>query len=148
MSPKRQQILNYFRQVAQNENNQLASKEAKASPFDGIINPNDKFRVLLIQPESAGDLLLITSLFKSIRERYPRPDWAFYVSTKPEYKEILEGNPYMDKWFPYSPVLDNHGFLVGTANNEKYFDVAMHPYFRTQKLIDYWNSPNEKGALI
>jgi glycosyltransferase involved in cell wall biosynthesis len=133
----RKSIENYFRQVALKEN---ASQNKMA--FEDILNKDDKGRVLLVQPESAGDIFLCTALFKSIRERYP--DWAFYVSTKREYKGIIDGNPYVDKWIEYNPMMDNLLWLEGNAFHNGFFNVAYLPYLRTQKVGDYWHNGVDK----
>lgn len=146
MSPKKQQkrqeVLNFFRQTAVQEN----QKNQKIN-FEDLLGRNDKKRVLLVQPESAGDVFLITSLFRSIRERYPRPEWTFYVSTKKEYKEILDGNPYLDKWIEYQPIFDNLIWLEGKNDHNGYFDVAYLPYLGTQKLLDYMHHGIDKIAF-
>ncbi len=100
----RQQLTNNFRQVAINELNQQ-----KKFNFEDLLNKKDKGRVLLTIPESAGDIFLCTSLFKSIKKRYP--NWSLYVSTKREYKQIIDGNPHVDNWIEYSPFLDNQIML-------------------------------------
>lgn len=133
----REGIEKYFRQVALNEN---ASQNKTA--FQDILNKNDKGRVLFVQPESAGDIFLCTALFKSIKERYP--DWTFYVSTKKEYKSIIDGNPYVDHWIEYNPMMDNLLWLEGNAYHNGYFNIAYLPYLRTQKMADYWHNGVDK----
>lgn len=128
----RKDIDTYFRQVATQENKK---NNVNQIPFDALLNPNDKGRVILVQPESAGDIFLLTSIFKSIKERYP--DWAFYVSTKAEYKELVDGNPYVDKWLEYHPSMDNSLWLEGNSTHNGYFDVAYLPYVLTQRSIAY-----------
>lgn len=122
-------IENYFRFKANQENN-----EQQKISFEDLLNKNDKGRVLLVQPESAGDIYLCTALFKSIKNRYP--DWTFYVSTKKEYKAIIDGNPYVDKWLEYIPMMDNLTWLEGNAYHKGYFDVAYLPYVQTQKVVN------------
>jgi glycosyltransferase involved in cell wall biosynthesis len=136
----RKQIEDFFRQTAMREN--AANNK---SSFEDQLNKDDKGRVLLVQPESAGDILLITALFKSIKERYP--DWTFYVSTKREYKGLIDGNPYVDKWIEYNPMMDSQIWLEGNAFHNGYFNVAYLPYLRTQKLADYWHNGVDKIAF-
>lgn len=126
---KRQEIVSYFYQVAATENNKNQKVE-----FGDLLNKNDKGRVLFVQPQSAGDVLLCTALFKSIKERYP--DWALYVSTNKEYKSIIDGNKYVDKWIEFQPVFENIHFLEGNSANKGYFDIVYSPYWQTQKLIN------------
>jgi glycosyltransferase involved in cell wall biosynthesis len=133
----RQDIENFFRQTALQKN----ATSHKIS-FEDFLNKDDKGRVLVVQPESAGDILLLSSLFKSIKERYP--DWTFYVATKKEYKEIIDGNPYVDKWLEYNPMMDNLIWLEGNAHHKGYFNVAYLPYVQTQKVLTYMHNGEDK----
>lgn len=135
----RRDIEDYFRKVAFAENQKSQATQIK---FEDLLNKEDKGRVLLALPESAGDIFLATSLFKSIKERYP--DWAFYVATKPQFREIIEANPYVTKWIEYNPMMDNLVWLEGNANHNGYFDVAYLPHASTQKFITYYHGGVDK----
>jgi len=136
MSPqkaqKRQEIVNFFKQTALQEN----QKQQKID-FGDLLNKNDKGRVLFCLPESAGDIFLATSLLKSVKSRYP--DWTLYVATKPEYREILDGNPYVDKWIEWQPIFNNHIWLTGNNVHNGYFNVAYDVASATQKLLNYYH---------
>jgi hypothetical protein len=136
----RENIEKYFRQVAIQENNQNLKID-----FGDLLNKDDKGRVLLVQPESAGDIFLCTALFKSIKERYP--NWAFYVSTKREYKDIIDGNPYVDKWIEYNPMMDNLLWLEGHAFHNGYFNIAYLPYLQTQRITNPTHNGVDKIAF-
>jgi hypothetical protein len=141
-APK-EQIENYFRQTATQE----IQKNNKVELAD-IFDKDDKLkRILLVQPESIGDIFLITALFESIRYRYPRDKYKFYVATKPEYRDIIDGNPYVDKWIPYSPIMDNAIVLEGGMGNKKICDIVYHPYFSTQRLLSYMHNGEDKIDL-
>ena len=135
----REQIENFFRQTAMKENQQ--NQQTQVS-FDSFLNPNDKGRVIVVIPESAGDIFIITAIFKSIKDRYP--DWALYVATKAEFKEILNGNPYVDKWLEYNPMMDNLTWLEGSNTHNGYFNVAYLPYILTQRVICYRHNGQDK----
>ncbi len=138
----RQTIDNYFRQVAAQEN-------GKNQPVDfgETLDKNDKKRVLCVLPESIGDIVLATSLFKSIRERYPRPEWTFYFATKPEYFELLDGNPYLDKVIPYLPQMDNLVAMEGQGGHKGYFDVVYPIHAGTQRFLNYLHNGTDKHDL-
>lgn len=138
----RSQIEDYFRKVATGKNQENGAKQV---PFDYFLNKDDKGRVLFVQPESAGDILLTTALFKSIKERYP--DWPLYVATKPEYKDLILGNPYVYKWLEYNTMMDNHIWAVGNAGHKGFFNICYQPYFGTQKILDYLNNGEDKIDL-
>jgi hypothetical protein len=133
----KEQIENYFRQVAQQD---LAKK--KEIKFEELLDTNDKGRVIYVMPESAGDIFLSTALFKSIKERYPT--YSLYVATKSQYKDILDGNPYVHRWVEYHPVMDNLIWLEGNSQHDGYFDIAYLPYSCTQKMLNYLHNGIDK----
>lgn len=135
----RESIENYFRQVAI----QTSQKENVSNfSFGNQLNPNDKGRVIIIQPKSAGDIFLVTSLFKSIKNRYP--DWALYVATEQKFKEILAANPYVDGWIEYSPLMDNYAWLEGNSLHDGFFNIAYQPYLQTQRQIAHNHNGQDK----
>lgn len=135
----RQQIEQYFRQVAIQS---IQEKENKNKKFEDLLDKNDKGRIIVVQPESAEDIYLLTSLFKSIKDRYP--NFSIYVSTKKEYKDIIDGNPYVKKWIEYSPIMDNFVFLEGNNTHNGYFDIAYLPYLNTQKNSSFTHNGIDK----
>jgi glycosyltransferase involved in cell wall biosynthesis len=134
---KRQDIENYFRNVALKE-----SEQNKQVKFEDILDKNDKGRVVYVMPESAGDIFLSTALFKSIKNRYP--DYSLYVATKPQYKDILDGNPYVHRWIEYNPIMDNLIWLEGNNQHDGYFDIAYLPYTCTQRNLNYLHNGLDK----
>ena len=128
---KRQDIENYFRQVASQEN-----QKNKKIEFEDLLDPNDKGkRVLYVMPESIGDIYLSTSLFKNIKKQYP--EYNLYVATKPEYFEMLEGNPYIHKLIQYIPQMDQLVWLEGAGDHQGYFEIAFLAHAGTQRFLDY-----------
>ena len=134
---KRQDIENYFRNVALKENEK--NKQVK---FEDLLDRNDKGRVIYVIPESAGDVFLSTALFKSIKNRYP--EFSLYVATKPQYKDILDGNPYVHRWLEYNPIMDNLIWLEGNNQHNGYFDIAYLPYTCTQRNLNYLHNGLDK----
>jgi glycosyltransferase involved in cell wall biosynthesis len=138
----RKQIDQYFRQVATQK---IQEKDGKTKSFEDALDKNDKGRVIIVQPDSAEDIYLLTSLFKSIKENYP--DWSLYVATKPEHKGLIDGNPYVHKWLEFSPVMENIIFLEGNNNHKGYFDIAYLPYLTTQKFPSFMHNGIDKIAF-
>jgi glycosyltransferase involved in cell wall biosynthesis len=134
----RESIEQFFRNTAFTEN----QKAQQNTSFEDLLDKNDKGRVLVVMPESAGDIFLLSSLFESIKKRYPT--WALYVATKPEYKTILENNPYMDKWIEYNPMMDNLIWLEGNAYHNGYFDIAYQPHLQTQRQMNHTHNGKDK----
>lgn len=93
--------------------------------------------VLFAQHSSAGDVLMTTRCFKEIKERHPGLPLVYM--TMPQFKGIIEENPYIDEiidWDDlllrrYEVIYNPHGekILPGGWNN---LDVRLHdmyPYF-------------------
>jgi len=137
------QIENYFRNVAQQE----LQKNNKLELQDLFDEDKNLKRVLFVQPESIGDIFLTTALFESLRDRYPKDVYKIYVSTKPEYEDIITGNPYIDKWIPYHQIMDNSIVMEGGMGNKKICDIVYQPYFSTQRLLSYMHNGEDKIDL-
>ena len=127
----RQQIDNYFRQVAAQEN-----QKNKKTSFEDLLDKNDEGkRVLYVIPESIGDIYMSTSVFESIKKQYP--EYNLYVAVKPEYREILIANPYVHKVLDYIPQMDQLLWLEGMGDHKGYFEIAFLPHVGTQKVLNY-----------
>ena len=131
---KRDYIEGYFRAVAEQENT-----EDPAVKIEKMLDEKDKKRIVYVMPESIGDVFLSTALFESIRRRYPRPEWTFYVATKPQYKTLLDGNEFVDKVIEYVPAMDIQLLMVGAWEHKGFFDIAYLPYGNTQRFVSYIN---------
>lgn len=135
---KREEIEMYFRAVAEQE-----GETDPADKIKNMLSPDDKKRVIFVMPESIGDVFLSSALFESIRRRYPRPEWTFYVATKPQYKSLLDGNEFVDKVIDYIPTMDVQLVMVGAWKHPGFFDVAYLPYGTTQRFISYINEQDK-----
>jgi hypothetical protein len=112
------------------------NEQIKKIEFEDLLDKNDSGkRVIYVIPESEEDVFLSTSLFKSIKESYP--DHNLYVATKPEYFEILNGNPYIHKVLQYIPQMDNILWLEGQGDHKGFFEIAFLPYIGSQRILDY-----------
>jgi glycosyltransferase involved in cell wall biosynthesis len=127
----RQQIDNYFRQVASQHN----QKNKKVVFEDFLSKDDDGKRILYVMPGSLGNVYLSTALFKSIKEQYP--GYNLYVAVKPEYAELLLGNPHVHKVLNYVPQMDNLLWLEGSGEHNGYFEIAFLPHASTQKIVSY-----------
>lgn len=140
------QIENYFRQVAAKELGE--SKKIELSDlFDKSDIENKLKRVLIVQPESIGDIFLVTALFESLRNRYPKEEYKIYMSTKEQYRDLIDGNPYIDQWIPYNQIMDSSIILEGAGDNPSICDIVYHPYFLTQRLLSYTHNGKDKIDL-
>jgi len=115
----REHIEKYFREVAFKT---LQEQKAGGVKFEDLLNPNDKGRVLVVINGDDKDVFNATSIFESIKSRYP--DWKLYVSTHAQYGPILDGNLLVDKWIPHNPILENYIFTEGNNQSKGFFNVC------------------------
>lgn len=139
----RQEIEQYFRQVAMKENQQNQQQQVD---FGHFLDDKDNGRVLVVMPESAGDIFLVSSLFESIKNRYP--EWSLYVATKAEFRDLLAGNPFVHKWLEYNPMMDNLAWLEGDSTHNGYFNIAYLPHVVTQRFICYRHNGVDKMDYV
>jgi len=133
------QIENYFRQVAKED----LAKNGSQINFEDLLDKEDKGkRILMVMPQSAGDVFWTTSLFKSIKKMYP--EYNLYYATKKEYMDVLDGNKYIHKVIEYNPVMDNLLWSEGAASHEGYFEITFLPYVGTQKMLNYLHNGKDK----
>ena len=87
----------------------------------GAIEVSKINAVLFAQHSAAGDVFMTTRCFKGIKDRYKMP---LHYMTSPQYIDILEGNPYVDKivaWDKdvmrkYKAVLNPHGERIAPGH--------------------------------
>jgi glycosyltransferase involved in cell wall biosynthesis len=135
----RQKIEEYFRGVAIQENQKNIQVK-----LEDLLDNSGRKRVGVVMPESAGDVFLCTSLLKSLRNRYPKSDWALHFITKPEFFEILDLNRDIDKLVPYSQEFDNLILMEGSGNHNGYFNVLYPLHFGTQRILSWLHNGVDK----
>lgn len=131
----RQQVYEYFRHVAFQENQKNRTIE-----LEELFDKTGKKRGLIVLKESLGDAFLITALFKSFHEQYPNHD--LYIATSQNFKDVFIGNPYVYKVLPYSEIFENELFFIGVGSNPKIVDIYMHPAIATQRILNYLSINN------
>jgi hypothetical protein len=128
----------YFRKVSTEDLN-----KNKQIPFEEILGKDDEGkRVLLVMPESAGDVFMATSLLPSIKKMYP--EYNIYFATKQEYFSILNGNEYIYKTIPYIQQMDNLMWLEGAGDHKGFFEIAFLPHVGTQRVLNYLHNGKDK----
>lgn len=139
----RDQMLQYFRGVANQENSKLTGGD-----FSKILGPEEaKDRVLITIPESLGDCLHVTALLRDARERYS--DKKIYIATKPTFFDVF--NPLVGRLIDYviefRPEFDNVYALEGYGGNKKYFEIILSVHFPTQRNLSYIHNAADKSAI-
>lgn len=118
----RNDVLNYFRKIALNENQNTFLLEMLESLKE---NKNTK-KIAFIQPDGAEEIIISTSLIPSIKKLYPQHDIYFF--TKSEYFDIVNSHPDIKKVLNYFNKMDDPLFFEGKGGNTKYFDIVYAPY--------------------
>jgi glycosyltransferase involved in cell wall biosynthesis len=140
----RSSIKGYFCKTA-TENIHAAKRNPgeKADGFmDETVDEDDEGRrIIMVVPESAGDIYMATSLFPSIKRLYP--DHNLYFACKEAYKDIILGNPNVHKWIPYLSAMEDELWLEGSGDHKGWFEVAYLPYVVTQRITTYHHNNNK-----
>lgn len=129
----KREIHNFFASVAAGDN----SKIQQSVSLKDVLIQNGKKQVLIVAQQSFGDIFMITSLFESLREMYPSETHNLYIACDPQYREILEGNPYIDMVLNFIPEMDNEILMTGQGNNDAVFDEYLHATASSQKFLNY-----------
>ena len=103
------------------------------------IDTNDKINILLVLPESAGDI------FESLKTLYPES--YIYYACNNEYTNILYENPYIYKTITYYPIMDNQIIMEGVGEWKGLFDISIMLNIFTQKYLNYLNNGIGKIAF-
>ena len=112
--------------------------------YSQLIQNNNK-KLLLIVPESAGDIFLVTSLLSSLQETYHEYD--IYFSCKPQFQDILKNNPYITKVIDYLPIMENQTLMEGTGDWQGLFDISIMVTIHTQRFLNYLNNGQTRISL-
>ena len=88
-------------------------------------------KFLILRFSSIGDIVLTTPVIRCLKEQVEHAEVHYF--TKPEYKEILEANPYIDKIHLLKPDL---GAQIQELKHE-FFDyvIDLHKNIRTRRIL-------------
>lgn len=106
-------------------------------------------RILIVRTDRIGDVLLSTPVIKALRQAYP---WAYIAMiVAPLSKDIVEGNPYLDKVIIYDKDGKQKSWRrsIKFAQNlkKKKFDLALilHPTNRVHLITFFAAIPRRVG---
>ena len=133
----REQLINQFRNIAQNDNQKLGTTNKK---FEDQLDNTGRKKLLIVAKESAGDLICITSLLDSFKESYP--DHDMYLACDPQYNEIWDGNKNIHKVIPYEGFMESEIICTGQGENKGFFDAYCHLTVGTQRQLNYLSHSN------
>ena len=134
-------IEEYFRQVAAKDN-----AEKSQVTLTDVVDDNGNKKILLVMKESIGDIILASSLFEDVKNRYP--DHDLYIGVDPAYAELLEPNPYVHKAIPYSPMMEYELNVVSNKDEKRPFDVYCNLPIMTQRCLNYLTNSNPSVELV
>lgn len=138
----RDQVLEYFRKVATEEN----SKINATFDFEDLLgDEGPEKRVAVVMPGSAGDVLMVNSLIENLKGLYPKHN--IYFITKKQFFPLIEDNPYIHKVINYQEDIDNLLALEGRGKFKGYFEVAYLPHIGTQKFFSYQHNGKDKLGI-
>jgi hypothetical protein len=126
----REEVYKYFINVAQKEN-----KQQQKVGLEELLDNNGKKRYLIVLRKSIGDLMMVSSLLKNLKERIP--DYDIYFATEPQYFPVLEGNSYIHKLIPFHELMDEELKMLGIGKNKGLFDGYCNLSFNTQINYNY-----------
>ena len=132
----RDTVLQYFRQVATQENNQSQQRN-----FDDLFDPEDKKRVLFILQGEMSNVFNSTALLPACKEAYP--DHAIYYACDPKYHYILDGNPHVKKVLPYLPAMEEELAMIGRGSHKGYVDIYINLGATLNHGINFLSNPNK-----
>ena len=138
----REDILKYFKQVAQKNNDEINQTNEIEEYLD---DEGPDQRIAVVIPMAASDVILVNSLLENLKKLYP--DHNLYVITNPDFYSLIEDNPAIHQLIPYSPSMDSLFFLEGKSDHTGYFQVAYMPTVSTQKSVNYVHNGKDVTAL-
>ena len=138
----RDKILQYFKDVAKKENEEIFNKKTIEDYLDGDSPEN---RIAIVMPGSAGDVLMVNALVSNLKKLYPNKD--LYFLTKPHFYPLIEDNEDIHKLIPYHESYDNLLTLEGSGAHKGYFEIAYLPHIGTQKILNYLHNGKDKMQI-
>lgn len=133
-----QGVYNHFVNLANQHNAQL---NHKTIDFGELLDPTDEKRLLVVMPESAGDVVIVSSLIPRLAKLYP--EFRIYFATKPQFKELIEHLPEIHRVLDYLPIMDDIFAMTGRSEHRGYFDYCFLPHGSTQRFMNYQQRNNE-----
>lgn len=134
----RDKIESYFRKVALQDN----QAQTKKKNLDDLLDKDDEGkRIAVVMPESAGDVFLTTAILPSIKRLYK--DHNIYFITKPQFFEILDGNPFVHKTIPFFQEAESLLFMEGRGSHKGYFEICYVPHVGTQRFLNYLHNAKD-----
>lgn len=128
----REAILRFLKRTAEEKKRELTRKELKLEDF---FTEEDEKRVIVVMPESAGDVLLVNSLISNLKQKYK--DSKIYFVTDPRFYPMIDSHPDIENLIPYKQGMDNLLFWEGRGGWRGHSEVAFLPFVGSQRCLNY-----------
>ena len=119
---KREDVLNYFFRVGASNNQSFYF----ANMLKEVESDKNSKRIAVVVPEKEEEIIATTSILDSLKKEYP--EHHIYFFTKPEYFDLISGNPNVYKVLNYSKKMEDPLFFEGKGDSTSYFDIAYLPF--------------------
>jgi len=132
------EMVNIFRGAALQHN----QKVQPPTTLEDLLIKNNKKQLLLVCPESAGDLFYISSILDSLRQSYNKKDWNIYLACKRDFFDLFDLNPNIDKILEYHSIMESEISMTGMGENKGIFDAFVHATVQSQRVLNYLTNNN------
>lgn len=99
----------------------------------------EKKKLIYTMPMSAGDVYISTGVVSELKKKHP--DHLVYFATRPEYSDILKGNPDIDA------VIGWEQWMTSVPLLEEVFDLVFTPNLSIQTVTANWIKRGQGRSL-
>ena len=149
----RENVVAFFKQKADEHNHKELVRTGKAKASDkktgnvnisNFLDKEDKFRILVVMPGTAGDLHLLTGTLKALYNKYKRDDkWGLYLACDMKFADIVKGLPFIKNIIPYGNNLDN----AKAVEKSGLFNICFTPHIISQRFEHYVHNGHGKHLI-
>ena len=93
--------------------------------------PPSKKKILIIRFSSIGDIVLTTPVIRCLKKQFP--DYFIHLLVKKEYQNVLDYNPYIDKFHLFNGDLSET--IEELKKEQFYYIVDLQNNYRSKRVI-------------
>ena len=102
------------------------------------LQPPSRKKILIIRFSSIGDIVLTTPIIRCLKKQFP--DHLIHFLIKKEYKNVLEENPYIDKFHVFN---GNLAETISELKEEQFDYIAdLQHNYRSKRVISSLKIPS------
>lgn len=138
----RKDVYNFIRNKAAQRN---AETQQKSKSIEDFLGEEDvKERIIVVIPESAGDVLIVNGLLSNLQKLYS--DKKIYVMTQPKFFDMINDHKDLAGLIPYQKNWESLLFLEGRGDHNGYCEIAFLPHILTQRALGYLHNNADKNV--